>query len=174
MARESSRVAPRWKRRAAGANPRIGRQNAARSATISVTRGHFEVELHPSEGLVTLRPPSGLALPSSSGLGRGPLKAETRVRFPLGAPFTLAEFVFAFMDCEFGGLDPELHDITEVALILTDYRLAESVTHEWKVRARPDRITAEAAAIQHYDAAVWETESLPLRQVLTELSALLP
>ena len=26
-------------------------------------------------------------LPSSSGLGRGPLKAETRVRVPLGAPF---------------------------------------------------------------------------------------
>ena len=23
----------------------------------------------------------------------------------------LAEFVFAFLDCEFGGLDPELHDI---------------------------------------------------------------
>ena len=37
----------------------------------------------------------------------------------------MAEFAFAFMDCEFGGLDPELHDITEVALILTDYRLAE-------------------------------------------------
>lgn len=26
------------------------------------------------------------SLPSSSGLGRGPLKAQTRVRFPLGAP----------------------------------------------------------------------------------------
>ena len=26
--------------------------------------------------------------PSSSGLGRGPLKAQTRVRFPLGAPFS--------------------------------------------------------------------------------------
>ena len=86
----------------------------------------------------------------------------------------MAEFAFAFMDCEFGGLDPELHDITEVALILTDYRLAESVSKEWKVRARPDRITAEAAEIQGYDAAVWEAEALPLRQVLTELSALLP
>ena len=53
----------------------------------------------------------------------------------------MAEFAFAFMDCEFGGLDPELHDITEVALILTDYRLAESVSKEWKVRARPDRIS---------------------------------
>jgi DNA polymerase III epsilon subunit-like protein len=86
----------------------------------------------------------------------------------------LAEFAFAFMDCEFGGLDPELHDITEVALILTDYRLAESVSKEWKVRARPDRISPEAAEIQGYDAKVWEAEALPLRQVLTELSELLP
>jgi len=30
----------------------------------------------------------------------------------------VTEFVFAFMDCEFGGLDPELHDITEIAAII--------------------------------------------------------
>ena len=36
-------------------------------------------------GLASFAPPAG-ALPSSSGLGRSPLKAETRVRFPLGAP----------------------------------------------------------------------------------------
>ena len=30
------------------------------------------------------------ALPSSSGLGRGPLKAQTRVRFPLGAPLFIS------------------------------------------------------------------------------------
>ena len=29
----------------------------------------------------------------------------------------MAEFVFAFMDCEFGGLDLEIHDISEVGLI---------------------------------------------------------
>ena len=37
----------------------------------------------------------------------------------------MASFAFAFIDCEFGGLDPELHDITEIAVIVTDYRLAE-------------------------------------------------
>ena len=37
----------------------------------------------------------------------------------------MPDIVFAFMDCEFGGLDPELHDLTEVGIILTDYRLAE-------------------------------------------------
>jgi len=83
------------------------------------------------------------------------------------------EFVFAFLDCEFGGLDPEQHDITEVALVLTDYRLAELAQGEWKVKARPERITAEAAAIFGYDAAVW-AEAPPLRQVLTEITRLLP
>jgi DNA polymerase III epsilon subunit-like protein len=85
----------------------------------------------------------------------------------------LPEFAFAFMDCEFGGLDPELHDITEVAAILTDYRLVELGAREWKVRARADRITAEAAAISGYTPEAW-AQALPLRQVLGELTELLP
>lgn len=86
----------------------------------------------------------------------------------------MTEFAFAWLDCEFGGLDPELHDITEVGIIVTDYRLAEIATGEWKVRARPERISAEAAELQGYDAAVWAAEALPVRQVLTEITALLP
>jgi oligoribonuclease (3'-5' exoribonuclease) len=86
----------------------------------------------------------------------------------------MTEFAFAFLDCEFGGLDPDLHDITEVAVIVTDYRLAEIASREWKVRARPDRISKEAADLQGYDAAVWEAEALPVRQVLTEIATLLP
>ena len=31
-------------------------------------------------------------------------------------------------------------------MIVTDYRLAELAAREWKVRARPERITPEAAA----------------------------
>jgi DNA polymerase III epsilon subunit-like protein len=85
----------------------------------------------------------------------------------------MPEFAFAFLDCEFGGLDPELHDITEIGVIVTDYRLVEVASQEWKVRARADRITAEAAEIQGYDPAAW-TDAPPLRQVLTELTALLP
>jgi DNA polymerase III epsilon subunit-like protein len=83
------------------------------------------------------------------------------------------EFAFAFLDCEFGGLDPELHDITEVAVVVTDYRLAELDCHEWKIRARPERITAEAAAISGYTSEAWK-QALPVRQVLTELGELLP
>jgi oligoribonuclease (3'-5' exoribonuclease) len=86
----------------------------------------------------------------------------------------MTEFAFAFLDCEFGGLDPDLHDITEVAIIVTDYRLAELGAREWKVRARPERISAEAAELQGYDAAVWEAEALPVRQVLTEITEFMP
>jgi DNA polymerase III epsilon subunit-like protein len=85
----------------------------------------------------------------------------------------VSDFVFAFMDCELGGLDPELHDITEVAIVVTDYRLAELSSGEWKVRAREDRITREAAEISGYTAEAWR-EALPLRQVLREIAELLP
>ncbi len=83
------------------------------------------------------------------------------------------EFAFAFLDCEFGGLDPELHDITEVAVVVTDYRLAELASNEWKIRARPERITAEAANISGYTSEAWK-KAPPIRQVLTELVELLP
>jgi DNA polymerase III epsilon subunit-like protein len=86
----------------------------------------------------------------------------------------MTEFAFAFLDCEFGGLDPDLHDITEVGVIVTDYRLAELTSREWKVRARPERISAEAAELQGYDASVWAAEALPVRQVLREITELLP
>jgi len=86
----------------------------------------------------------------------------------------VADFAFAFLDCEFGGLDPERHDITEVAVILTDYRLVELASREWKVRARPERISPEAAEMSGYDAARWAAEARPVREVLTELAELLP
>jgi len=85
----------------------------------------------------------------------------------------VADFVFAFMDCEFGGLDPELHDITEVAVILTDYRLQELGSGEWKIAARADRISPEAAEISGYTPEAWQGAP-PLRKVLTEIGELLP
>lgn len=85
----------------------------------------------------------------------------------------MAELAFAFLDCEFGGLDPELHDITEIGVILTDYRLAEICSAEWKVRAREERITTRSAQISGYDAVAW-MGAKGIREVLGELSALLP
>lgn len=84
-----------------------------------------------------------------------------------------SELTFAFLDCEFGGLDVDLHDLTEVGLILTDARLNELATGQWRVRARPERITPESAAIFGYDPALW-AEAPGLRQVLAEIVALLP
>jgi DNA polymerase III epsilon subunit-like protein len=85
----------------------------------------------------------------------------------------VAEFAFAFLDCEFGGLDPELHDITEVAVIVTDYRLVELGQGEWRVKSRPERITEASAKIFGYDEELW-AKAPPLRQVLEELTNLLP
>ena len=86
----------------------------------------------------------------------------------------MPDFSFLFLDCEFGGLDPERHDITEIGVILTDDRLAEQATQEWKVIGRPDRISPEAAKISGYDAEVWAKEAVPVRQALTELAAICP
>lgn len=83
------------------------------------------------------------------------------------------ELVLAFLDCEFGGLDVDLHDLTEVGLIVTDARLNELAQGQWRVRARPERITAEAAAIFGYDAELW-AQAPGVRQVLTEIVELLP
>ena len=85
----------------------------------------------------------------------------------------MSKFVLAWMDCEFGGLDVEQHDLTEVAIILTDSRLNEIASAEWRVRARPERITKEAAAIFGYDAELW-AKAPGIRQVLTELVDMLP
>ncbi len=86
----------------------------------------------------------------------------------------MSEFAFAFLDCEFGGLDPEAHDITEIGVIVTDYHLHEQAEKEWKVIPRPERVTAEAAAIFGYDEAVWKAEGVPVRQALTEMAAMFP
>jgi len=83
------------------------------------------------------------------------------------------EYVFAFLDCEFGGLDVDLHDITEIGIILTDYRLVELGQGQWRVRARPDRISEEAAQIFGYDADLWAVAPT-LRQVIGEIGELLP
>ncbi len=85
----------------------------------------------------------------------------------------MADFVFAFMDCEFGGLDVEKHDITEVAIIVTDYRLDELGAGEWKIAARADRISKEAAEISGYTAEAWEGAP-HIRKVFAEIDALLP
>ncbi len=86
----------------------------------------------------------------------------------------MPQFLFAFLDCEFGGLDVDAHDITEIGVILTDYRLVELEQREWKVAARPERISKEAAEMSGYDPEVWAREAVGVRQALTEFAALCP
>ncbi len=85
----------------------------------------------------------------------------------------MSNYVLAWIDCEFGGLDVEKHDLTEVAVIVTDSRLVELASGEWRVWARPERITKEAAAIFGYDKELWD-KAPPVRQVLNELVETLP
>jgi len=85
----------------------------------------------------------------------------------------VSNFVLAWIDCEFGGLDVDAHDLTEVAIILTDSRLVELGSAEWRVWARPERISDEAAAIFGYDKELWD-KAPPVRQVLSELVEMLP
>jgi oligoribonuclease (3'-5' exoribonuclease) len=78
----------------------------------------------------------------------------------------VSNLVLAWIDCEFGGLDVEAHDLTEVAIILTDSRLVELGKAEWRVWARPERISAEAAKIFGYDKELWDQappDSTPAR-----------
>jgi len=82
-------------------------------------------------------------------------------------------FAFAWLDCEFGGLDVERHDITEIGIILTDYRLVETASAEWLVRPRPERVSEEAAKIFGYEPELW-AKAPTLREVLGELVELLP
>ncbi|MEE3326871.1 MAG: 3'-5' exonuclease [Myxococcota bacterium] len=104
----------------------------------------------------------------------GPKAAKPTAAQTTGIPHPMPpEICFAFLDCEFGGLDVELHDLTEVGIILTDYRLVEFAEAQWRVRARPERISAEAAEIFGYDEKLW-SEAPPVRQVLSEISAMLP
>jgi len=83
------------------------------------------------------------------------------------------DFAFAFLDCEFGGLDYEAHDITEVGVIFTDYRLAELSSGHWRIQFRQERSTPQAREIFGYDPDLWK-DAVPLRQALEEMAALCP
>ena len=85
----------------------------------------------------------------------------------------MADFAFAFLDCEFGGLDVEAHDITEIGVIITDYRLAELATGHWRVKFNLERSNSQAREIFGYDEKLW-ADAVPLRQALEEFAALCP
>lgn len=85
----------------------------------------------------------------------------------------MSDFVFAFLDCEFGGLDVEAHDITEVGVVMTDYRLAEFSTGHWRVQFRQERSNQQARDIFGYDEELW-ADAVSIRQTLEQVSELCP
>ena len=57
--------------------------------------------------------------------------------------------------------------------IVTDDRLVEQGEKQWRVAARPDRITPESAKMFGYDPELWAVAP-GVRQVLTEVAEMLP
>lgn len=98
----------------------------------------------------------------------------------------------AYIDLEFTGLDPSVHDITEIAVLLPNWAnwasirghtpelwLTEPWLKDWAVwvqKVWPDDLstaTTEALQINGFDEATWKLESENLRTVLGELKPLI-
>lgn len=90
----------------------------------------------------------------------------------------------AYLDLEFTGLDPALHDITEIAVLLPAWapharELGTEVVEDWYawcVKTWPTRLEhAEPRALEvnGFDEQIWSRESIPLGSALNSLMLLL-
>jgi len=80
-----------------------------------------------------------------------------------------------FLDFEMTGLEPQLHEIIEVAALLVD-SADFSITSSYYTKVKPTHIDTadpEALKIIDYSPQNWQ-DALPLRQALLDLSALAP
>lgn len=87
----------------------------------------------------------------------------------------IKETRLAFIDLETSGLDPELHEILEIGVIVTDFKLKELGSLNCKVI--PVYIEgAEEKALKTcgYDKELWEKEAIPLKEALKKLNKLVP
>jgi len=81
-----------------------------------------------------------------------------------------------FIDLEMTGLDPERHEIIEIACLIVDPETLE-VSKEYHCRVMPEHLeTADPKALEMagFDQEVWEKEAKPIRGVLEELNELAP
>ena len=80
-----------------------------------------------------------------------------------------------FFDLETGGFSPRNDAILELGAILTN-KSATRVIQTLNLKLTPEpgtEIHAAAAAVNHYDPAIWALESIPLHLGLSQLDALL-
>jgi len=77
-----------------------------------------------------------------------------------------------FLDLETGGLNPALHQITQIAAVAVEATTDLPVVgdaFECKITLVPGKYDQEALNIQHYDPVVWDAEGVGIQQALDKL-----
>jgi len=84
---------------------------------------------------------------------------------------SMKEMPLAFIDFEMSGLNPEVHEITEMGLVLArqpDFAILD----EWEAKVMPKNIETanpESLEIGGFDKEVWEKEAISIEEALTIL-----
>jgi DNA polymerase III subunit epsilon len=105
-------------------------------------------------------PPSGRATPSRDDEGE--------------PPDSLPGAFLAFVDCETTGLDPDKHEIVEIAVVRADARTL-AVLDERTVKVRPERLDEadpDALLVCGYDPDAWR-DAVPLAEALAVVTPML-
>jgi len=80
-----------------------------------------------------------------------------------------------FLDTETTGLNPDVHEIIELAWIITDLNLNKKSGHCYKIN--PENIENadyKALEINGYSKEVWNKEAIPLEKALREITKSIP
>ncbi len=90
-------------------------------------------------------------------------------------PISFRDRPILFLDMEFTGLDPALHEITEIAALVVNQPRFE-ITNSYYTKViptHPQSADPKALKVSAYRSQDWQ-DAIPLRQALIELSHLAP
>ncbi|MCU0686199.1 MAG: exonuclease domain-containing protein [Polyangiaceae bacterium] len=141
------------------------------------TASDDEALLPPSDGALSVPPEEVFAAPPAppSTLDAPPSGRETRQADVEGEPPDSFPGAFlAFVDCETTGLNPEKHELVEIAVVRADARTL-AVLDERTIKVRPERLEEaepEALAVCGYDPEAWH-EAVTLAEALATVTPLL-